>query len=210
MSHLGVEGQKNIAQKLDVPFSTLRKYVDGRSLPSFEVLEKIHTATGCDLNWLVTGEGIAPGGEGMKVLGGACADYVDIPLVAPRLAGGTGEVVLSEKVLRHVRFERAWVNEFAQVKDLCLFLVTGDSMRPTVLNEDMVLVDRSRTEMAEGGIFAISRYGELMIKRLRWADGGAIEIGSDNPEHPTRVVSHEADGFRIIGRVVWLAREVRG
>jgi phage repressor protein C with HTH and peptisase S24 domain len=47
--------------------------------------------------------------------------------------------------------------------------------------------------------------GVLMVKRLRTAVGG-VEVGSDNPAYPPRVVP--AREIEVIGRVAWLSRAI--
>jgi phage repressor protein C with HTH and peptisase S24 domain len=133
---------------------------------------------------------------------------VYIPLMAPRLAAGSGEVVLSEEAEKVYGFRREWVSRIGSARAMRLFRVRGDSMRPTVLDKDMVLVDLDRSALEEDQLFAVGWFGELAVKRLRRAETGAVEVVSDNPTHPTRTVRDEGDGFRIVGRVVWLAREV--
>lgn len=82
--------------------------------------------------------------------------------------------------------------------------VAGDSMAPTLEDGDEVLVDHdSRIVAGKGAIFVARIDGVLMVKRLRSAVGG-IEIVSDNPAYPPRVI--RGDALDVIGRVAWLGR----
>ncbi|WP_404334198.1 helix-turn-helix transcriptional regulator [Sphingomonas sp. MMS12-HWE2-04] len=82
--------------------------------------------------------------------------------------------------------------------------VDGDSMEPTLSDGDEILVDRDRRAVKErGGIFVIRLDGALMVKRLRIAMGG-VEVVSDNPAYPPRVVA--AGAVEVIGQVAWLGR----
>jgi phage repressor protein C with HTH and peptisase S24 domain len=84
--------------------------------------------------------------------------------------------------------------------------VEGDSMAPTLEDGDEILVDRdARRVEARGGIFVLRMDGVLMVKRLRTAVGG-VEVGSDNPAYPPRVVP--AREIEVIGRVAWLSRAI--
>ena len=48
-------GKSSFANTLGVSPNLITELTKGRSKPSYELLEKIKTQTGCDLNWLVTG-----------------------------------------------------------------------------------------------------------------------------------------------------------
>lgn len=48
------------AQALDEPAQRVKDVLRGKQRPPFELLLKIHTRLGVDLNWLVSGEGEQP------------------------------------------------------------------------------------------------------------------------------------------------------
>ena len=81
----------------------------------------------------------------------------------------------------------------------------GDSMQPTLLDSDMLVIDTLQTRLnMTDRIWAIGLFGAGAVKRLRPAAGGMVEIISDNPMHDKQVVS--AEDVRFIGRVVWSGR----
>lgn len=81
----------------------------------------------------------------------------------------------------------------------------GDSMQPTLLDSDMILIDTLQNQLNKWDrIWAINLQGGGAVKRLGPAEKGKVEIISDNPAIPNRVVSME--DVRIIGRVVWSGR----
>ncbi|WP_164857151.1 LexA family transcriptional regulator [Sphingomonas crocodyli] len=83
----------------------------------------------------------------------------------------------------------------------------GDSMFPTLINDDQVLVDTTQNTIGQQDrIWALSYDGAHMIKRLRRAGKGRIKIISDNTTVPMDEVD-EAD-LRIFGRVIWVGRRV--
>jgi hypothetical protein len=57
----------------------------------------------------------------------------------------------------------------------------------------------------KGGIFVMRLDGVLMVKRLRAAVGG-IEVVSDNPAYPLRLLP--ARDVDVVGRVAWLSRAI--
>lgn len=83
----------------------------------------------------------------------------------------------------------------------------GDSMFPTVLNEDTIVIDTTQKIVnLRDRIWACSIHGAGAVKRLRPAADGKMEIISDNPAVKDDVV--DAADIHIIGRVIWLGRRV--
>lgn len=83
------------------------------------------------------------------------------------------------------------------------FRTRGDSMEGTIDPGDRVGADTTDTAIAGGGVFVIRDWdGEIQVKRLRKiaADGGRIEIVSDNPKQGNQTVN--GDQITILGRVV--------
>lgn len=84
---------------------------------------------------------------------------------------------------------------------------SGDSMFPTLVNGDMVVIDTlQRTLNLQDRLWAIALFGAGGIKRLQPVGQGKVEVISDNPLRDNRVV--DAEDLRILGRVVWVGREV--
>lgn len=84
---------------------------------------------------------------------------------------------------------------------------SGDSMIPTLINGDMMVIDPTRTDLyLQDRIWAISLFGAGGIKRLRPVSQGKVEVISDNPARDNQVV--DASDLRILGRVIWIGREV--
>jgi phage repressor protein C with HTH and peptisase S24 domain/DNA-binding transcriptional regulator YdaS (Cro superfamily) len=83
----------------------------------------------------------------------------------------------------------------------------GDSMQPTIMDHDQVLIDLNQNRIDKGDrIWALAISGSGAVKRLFPAGGGMIEVMSDNPAHPNRVRNVGAEDIRVIGRVVWSGR----
>ncbi|MBB3940716.1 transcriptional regulator with XRE-family HTH domain [Novosphingobium fluoreni] len=83
----------------------------------------------------------------------------------------------------------------------------GDSMFPTLLSDDLVVIDTTqRVVNLRDRIWACSIYGAGAIKRLRPAAKGKMEIISDNPAVKDDLV--DAEDIHIVGRVIWLGRRI--
>jgi repressor LexA len=86
--------------------------------------------------------------------------------------------------------------------------VAGESMEPTLLDGDEILVDGDAREVPRGGgIFVLRHDGVLMVKRLRPV-GANVDVVSDNPSAPT-MLAVPRTGIAVIGRVAWVSRCLR-
>ena len=126
------------------------------------------------------------------------------------LAYGMGASYLDVPVTAEVRhFSLAWLRTYTNSSPDKLFFARGigDSMAPTLLDSDMVLVDTAQqTPRMADQIWAIA-YGHTgMIKRLRPMPDGTVKILSDNDRVPSEIA---VDGeMHIIGRVVAVIRKL--
>ncbi|WP_165799480.1 S24 family peptidase [Sphingomonas oleivorans] len=83
----------------------------------------------------------------------------------------------------------------------------GDSMMPTLINDDMVLIDTAQRRLnMQDRIWAVSLHGAGMIKRLRVIDHETVHVISDNPNVPGQEVA--AEDLFIVGRVIWIGRRI--
>lgn len=91
----------------------------------------------------------------------------------------------------------------AKEADVDIIPVDGDSMVPTLLPGDRVMIHRSSRSPSPDGVFAISDGIGISIKRLqlvRGSDPLQVRIISDNPLHTPDVIA--ASDLNVIGRVI--------
>ncbi|MEN4045087.1 MULTISPECIES: LexA family transcriptional regulator [Sulfurimonas] len=78
--------------------------------------------------------------------------------------------------------------------------VSGDSMEPTFSYNDIVFINRSKTDINRGGIFTIRTEAGLFIKRVQKRIDGKLDIISDNSVYSTQTL--DANQVEVVGRVV--------
>ena len=78
--------------------------------------------------------------------------------------------------------------------------VSGDSMEPTFSYNDIVFINRSKTDINRGGIFTIRTEAGLFIKRVQKRIDGKLDVISDNSIYNTQTL--DANEVEVIGRVV--------
>lgn len=83
----------------------------------------------------------------------------------------------------------------------------GDSMQPTLLPGDVVMIDTTQNTLnIQDRVYAIALHGAAAIKRLRLDKGRKIVIVSDNPTIENYTV--DAEDVLIHGRIIWFGREI--
>jgi SOS-response transcriptional repressor LexA len=131
--------------------------------------------------------------------------FVQVPMVKLRLSAGvTGFQTEPE---HHdggtVGMRRDWVErKRLNPASLIAILVKGESMEPTLYEDDIVVINTADKKPAVGEVFAVNFNGEPVVKRMQ-KDGGRWWLASDNPDQRTYYRrACEGDSCLIIGRVV--------
>lgn len=122
---------------------------------------------------------------------------------------GGGSVFESYEQRGIVPFQRDWLRSMMRgtVEDLFVARGEGDSMQPTLLDGDIVLIDTSQKDVRQQDRIWALAYGDLgMIKRVRRLPGGTYSIMSDNPA--VAPFNAADDEMYVIGRVIWIGRRI--
>lgn len=137
---------------------------------------------------------------------------VDMVAVYDIHAGaGGGMLVLSEEEASKLEFPRGYLQTItkANPRDLAIIGVKGDSMLPTLADDDIVMLDTSKRDLSYDGLFVIRDNGDgLLVKRIgRASKAGHVAIISDNRAlyHP---VEKSLEDIDVIGKVVWSGGKV--
>lgn len=87
-----------------------------------------------------------------------------------------------------------------ELKNIEAINVSGDSMEPTFSYNDIVFINRAKTDLQRGGVFTIRTEAGLFIKRVQKRIDGKIDVISDNQVYSTQTLN--PDEIEVIGRVV--------
>jgi phage repressor protein C with HTH and peptisase S24 domain len=98
---------------------------------------------------------------------------------------------------------RSWIDRTGlNPNALIAIQVKGDSMEPSLYEDDVVVLNTADKRPADGVVFAVNYEGEAVVKRLS-RDAGEWWLTSDSPDqrkHHRKICRGEA--CIIIGRVV--------
>ena len=142
-----------------------------------------------------------------RVLGGAAAGaaLVEVPWLALSAAAGAGADAADERPIRVERFAPETLAAAGIApRTASIIMARGDSMAPTILDGDRLVVDRGDRRIARTGAIVVARRdGDLLVKRVT-ARGDTITLASDNPAYPPLTVPGLE--VEVIGRVKLLLR----
>lgn len=132
-------------------------------------------------------------------------EMVAVPRFDARASAGPGGLVDGERSEGSLRIDAALLRELrVRPVDASIIAVTGESMEPTLMDGDTILVDRGDRRGVSGAIHVVRHDDTLLVKRLARVAGG-VELLSDNPDWSTIDIPGTPD---IVGRVVWVARKL--
>lgn len=91
-----------------------------------------------------------------------------------------------------------------------MIFASGDSMEPTIIGGDSLLIDKSKTEVYDGKIYCVRIDGQIYAKRLQKIPPSKIKVISDNKDKYdafyvdfSKVIDFD---FAILGEVKWWGR----
>jgi phage repressor protein C with HTH and peptisase S24 domain len=129
-----------------------------------------------------------------------------VPVYNVQASAGSGAIVSYEEVVDRLAFPAGYLRHVTKShpKNLKIIGVKGDSMQNTLKDDDLVMIDTSKTDLSFEGLFVIKIDGgaALLVKRIgRSSIKGHIKVISDNPAHPA--VDIAAEDVTPVGKVVW-------
>lgn len=212
----GSMSQAAFAEKLGVHKNSLGNYERENRTPDAGFLAKL-IANGYDCNWLLTGVGeprLKKVGQSPRYDGEQPSnfeeDFALIPGYNVQVAAGHGSIAGDEAPTRELAFRRKWLR-FRGFKegDLALVFAKGDSMEPTISDNETVMVDTSEKKLRDGHIYVIRNGDHLLVKRVQtlWNDG--VQLLSDNKEYtPQEIPKPDLEALEVIGKVVWVGKDL--
>ncbi|MAY42605.1 MULTISPECIES: helix-turn-helix transcriptional regulator [unclassified Neptuniibacter] len=198
---------RSYASSASLSEGVVRKYLKGDTYPTLDRVDMLAAAGNVNAAWLVTGEGSKhPGEENQEGL----EEFALIPGYNIEVAAGIGSFPDGEESTRKLAFRHKWLR-FRGLKPESLVLVfaKGDSMEPTINDNNTLMIDTSNRELNDGHIYVIRTDGHLIVKRIQKLWNKGILLLSDNKEYREQQIEpNEADDLEVIGKVVWIGKDV--
>lgn len=202
----GYETAKAATERFGWTFTTYAGHENGSRGIKQETILEYARAFRVTPEWLMFGRGadgalpeVPPAGHDL------------VPVYNVQASAGNGSQVDAEYVVERLAFPPDYLRRItkANPKDLAIIGVKGDSMLPTLKDDDVVMVDLGKRDLSWGGIFVIRVDGDgLLVKRVSMgSQRGMFKIVSDNAAAFPAVERH-AEDVEVIGRVVWYGVKV--
>jgi len=194
-----------LSKRSDVKTSFIYDVISGKSTnPSTVKLARVAESLDIDLNFLV-GNNEADAHE--KRYHGK--DYIAVPRIDIDTLSGKEKITSVYEEAEYYYFRKSWIENHlkTQPENLRMLYISGDSMEPTLLHNDIVLVDTSKKTPSPPGVFVLFDGLGLSGKRLEYVSSQkTLRIMSDNSQYSS--YERSVDDTIIVGRIVWFAREM--
>jgi phage repressor protein C with HTH and peptisase S24 domain len=204
--------QSALARELGVSQPTIGRLISGETRETGKIIE-LARALGTTPEYLI-GETEDDGPSARVVIAAPSDDDEEIVEIKELdLAFGMGGGSYLDLPVRPKgrKFARDWLRLYTSSPPSRIFLARGigDSMSPTIQNDDVVIIDTAQDAVRIGDQIWAVAYGNFgLIKRLRPLPSGGIKIMSDNPLVESEIAY---DGeLHTIGKVVAVVRKMAG
>ena len=190
--------QSDLAERMGVNKNTISQYKTGSRTPPLDTLELLVDKLGVSF------------AEFFSRKDGSEPDIVFIERVKAKPRAGTGGMETDFGYGGLYSFHSSFiVRKSGTEKSMKIFEVAGDSMFPTLVDGDLIMVNTAECDVRTGRVYLLRIGEELMVKRLETRPGGVLLLRSDNPDYEDIPVNRhdESADVEILGRMVWSCRE---
>jgi len=208
---LGGESPHAFANRVKISNTMVQKYLQQGSEPGLDMLVKIADGTGVTLDWLARNRGPMRHGTSQQIVvaeAGLPYGFVPVPKIDIRPSAGAGSLAATyeESEPDILAFREEWLRRIGvSPKFARLMVAQGDSMRETINDGDLMIVDISIRDFVGEAVYVLVYGGLVRLKRLQMLRSGVLLLKSDNPGYDTEEVPPgELPDLIIGGRVRWV------
>jgi phage repressor protein C with HTH and peptisase S24 domain len=136
-------------------------------------------------------------------------DFVLIPGYSIQVSAGHGAMAnTNEAPSRFLAYRKKWL-QFRGFKesDLVIVWAKGDSMEPTIHNNDTIVINTSRKKPVDGHIYVIRYEDSLLVKRMQIHATSWILLSDNRAYPPLEIKLDEQSSFEIVGQVVNVSKD---
>ena len=200
----GIASQNELASVLKINRSAITQARKKNAIPDKWIL-KLFRSYGLNPDWIENG--IGP--TFIKTSKDSDSKYKDIPKVKARLCAGGGSFEVGSEIEGYYAFRKDWLSTKGLVSKMVLMDIFGNSMEPEIKDGDTILIDESQKDILAGAIYAVGIDDTIMVKRLEKHPNKLVLISDNKDYSPIHLKGNEMTSVRIIGKVIWICRELR-
>lgn len=137
-------------------------------------------------------------------------EFALIPGYRVQVSAGYGALSPEyEAPVRHLAFRRKWLKwRGFNESDLAIVWCKGDSMEPTISDNNSLVVHTGRTRPVDGHIYVVRNDDQLWVKRVQVLPGAWLLISDNKHYRPITIHKDEQHAFQVIGQVVHISKDV--
>lgn len=207
--------QADLARAAEVKGPSVHAWLNGPTKSLGKALLPLSRLLNVTPEWLNTGRGpmrpeaTATNARYRVAEAGIESDSAsEIRLIDARGSCGGGSIVWELEDREPLLKEASWFKRYGvKAENLFAVFADGDSMADFIVDGDIVIFDKSRTEPKTGAIFLIDHPDGLRIKRVRRDIDGSWVLESMNANkalYPDeRLTSDKAEMLKIMGQFVY-------
>lgn len=198
---------EDLANKIETNLSSIKAMAVGRKIITPKIASDIERTTGISASWLLLGTGDMfdkPAGTLAKAFGDDSGSRYTISYY-PDIKASAGNGYCNSEIsdVEIISLPKAIINKRVNTGKIDAIRVHGDSMTPTIKDNDIIFIATNMTEVYDNKIYVI-RYGdEIRVKRIFKRRGEKILLRSDNQAFPDEEISIHDEEVAILGQVIY-------
>ncbi|MEA1949056.1 MAG: helix-turn-helix transcriptional regulator [Thermodesulfobacteriota bacterium] len=200
----GITSQTELASVLKINRSAITQARKKNSIPDKWILQ-LYKTFGLNPDWVETGSG--PTFIKKSVFNDSI--FKNIPKVKARLSAGGGSFEVGSEVEGYYAFRKDWLTTKGNQNKMVLMDIFGNSMKPEMKDGDTILIDESQKDILAGAIYAVGIDDTIMVKRVEKHPNKLVLLSDNRDYSPIYLQGNEINSVRIIGKVIWVSRELR-
>ena len=200
----GVTSQTELASVLKINRSAITQARKKNSIPDKWILQ-LYKTYGLNPDWVETG-------SGQTFIKKSASDdsiFKNIPKVRARLSAGGGSFEVGSEIEGYYAFRKDWLTTKGNRNKMVLMDIFGNSMEPEMKDGDTILIDESQKDILAGAIYAVGIDDTIMVKRVEKHPNKLVLLSDNKDYSPIYLQGNEINSVRIIGKVLWISRELR-
>ncbi|MEW6672002.1 MAG: S24 family peptidase [Thermodesulfobacteriota bacterium] len=199
----GLTSQTELASALNINRSAITQARKKDSIPDKWILQ-LYRSFGLNPDWIETGSG-----QVFDKKTDSDSIYKNIPKVKARLCAGGGSFEVGSEIEGYYAFRKDWLAHKGAVNKMVLMDIFGTSMEPEIKDGDTILIDESQRDILAGAIYAVGVDDTIMVKRVEKHPNKLVLLSDNKDYAPIYLQGSEINSVRIIGKVIWVSRELR-
>lgn len=198
---------EDLSKRINLPHSQVRHLSAGGKKITPEIASDIERTTGINAAWLLLGTGDMfdkPSGALAKAFGDNTGSRYSISYY-PDIKASAGNGYCNSEIsdVEIISLPKAIIDKKINAGKIDAIRVHGDSMNPTIRENDIIFVATNMQEIYDNKIYVI-RYGdEIRVKRIFKRRGEKILLRSDNQAFPDEEVSVHDEDIAVLGQVIY-------